>query len=109
MKNIKRKTILFISSILFSTNSLFGTIGCMDNSYHIKQKFDHKRYHYVQCNCPCHKYINSFVKGVCPQCGHYHDPRDFEVLTYADINALEIQETTTKTSHECCQCLPCAP
>jgi len=73
--------------LLANTNTLFAAIGCMDNSYHTKQKIDYKTYHYVQCNCPCHKYASSFVRGKCPKCGHYHDPGDFEVLTSADIRA----------------------
>jgi len=92
---MKKKLIFFISITFLNTGALFGAIGCMDNSFHTKVKFDHKQYHYVQCNCPCHKYINSFVKGECPECGHYHDPEDFEILTPADIHALDIQKTGT--------------
>jgi len=93
---MKKKITLFISIILLNTGTLLGQIGCMDNSFHTKLQFDHKQYHYVQCNCPCHQYISSFVKGKCPQCGHYHDPKDFEILTSADIHALEVKETGTE-------------
>ncbi|MFC1842541.1 hypothetical protein ACFLYU_02695 [Candidatus Dependentiae bacterium] len=82
---MNKKTILMAIMLTLNSSYLAGAIGCMDNSYHTKRKNDHKEYHYVQCNCPCHKYRSSFVRGKCPKCGHYHDPGEFEILTYAEL------------------------
>jgi len=79
-----KKTIFILLIVaLTHTNSMQPAIGCMDKSYHVKKKYDYKVYHYVQCNCPCHKYVHSFDRGICPQCGHYHDPGEFNVLAPA--------------------------
>ena len=74
-----KKLIYIITAILFlsATNQLNTQIGCMDNSWHLKKKDDHKEYHYVQCNCECHRYAQSFDRGKCSKCGHYHDPKEF--------------------------------
>jgi len=75
----KIKTIIFILLSL-TTHCIFGAIGCMDNSRRLKERPDYKDYRYVKCNCPCHKYISSFDRGKCPECGHYHDPGEFKVV-----------------------------
>ncbi|MFC1841443.1 hypothetical protein ACFLYA_00020 [Candidatus Dependentiae bacterium] len=82
---MNKKYILLAIMLIANAYTLWGRIGCMDNSYHTKKKNDHKTYHYVQCNCPCHKYRNSFVRGQCPRCGHYHDPGEFQPSTYTEL------------------------
>ena len=74
---MKYITILFV---LVSTTILRAEIGCMTKSKHLESAFDYKNYHYVQCNCPCWKYETSSDRGICSQCGHYHEPRRFEIL-----------------------------
>lgn len=79
------KKIILTSIMALNSTSLSGAIGCMDDSYHVERKNDPKTYHYVKCNCPCDKYSASFVRGKCPRCGHYHDPKDFNTQSYADL------------------------
>lgn len=58
-------------------------IGCMDNSKHTNTKdgYDYKRYHYVRCTCPCDRYFQSFKRGRCERCLHYHAPKDIVEIT----------------------------
>jgi len=93
-----KKIILIATLLLLHTSAAVGEIGCMDDSYHTKKACDHKLYHYVRCNCPCHKYRKSFVRGKCPKCGHYHDPGEFHILTYADFQALVKEQKAKKTA-----------
>lgn len=58
-------------SFIFIFNHALGSIGCMDNSWHLAQPFDSKEYHYVKCNCPCRKL--GLARGECTECGHAHD------------------------------------
>lgn len=53
--------------------SLKAEIGCMDNSYHgdTNYGYDYKAYHYVECYCPCQKYVQDMDRGYCLKCGHY--------------------------------------
>lgn len=60
-----------IASFILLGNQSFGSIGCMDNSWHLSRLFDSKEYHYVKCNCPCRKL--SLARGECTECGHKHD------------------------------------
>lgn len=56
-------------------------IGCMDNSYHTQQAYDHKTYHYVACDCPCKQYKHYYYKGYrCTKCEHAHDPKLVEFV-----------------------------
>ncbi|KKP29228.1 MAG: hypothetical protein UR12_C0012G0016 [candidate division TM6 bacterium GW2011_GWF2_30_66] len=82
---INVKKIILVSITILNSTNLYSSIGCMDDSYHTKRKNDPKTYHYVKCNCPCHKYSASFVRGKCPQCGHYHDPKDFNPSSYEEL------------------------
>jgi len=69
------KKILFTLAMLsvLAINQNYAAIGCQEKSWHLKKKYDHKVYHYVQCNCPCHKYPQR-ADGTCSKCGHRHDP-----------------------------------
>ena len=53
-------------------------LGCLSNSYHLKQKFDPKEYHEVICNCPCDYWamrgLKTDQKSRCIECGHAHNP-----------------------------------
>ena len=79
------KKIILTSIMFLNSTNLSGAIGCLDDSYHVERKNDPKTFHYVKCNCDCSKYAASFVRGKCPQCGHYHDPKDFSTLSYAEL------------------------
>ena len=48
------KKILILSILLsfLAINQNYAAIGCQEKSWHLKKKYDHKVYHYVQCNCP---------------------------------------------------------
>ena len=59
---------------------LFGDVGCMDNSWHLKRSPDYKNYHYVECRCPCKQQTILENRGQCLRCGHYHSPRDFDFM-----------------------------
>lgn len=71
----------------------FGEPGCMDNSWHLKQPYDYKEFHYVTasdggyCKCPCSKYIaqygKQFPRGRCPVCGHYRVPQPTIIIKNA--------------------------
>jgi len=79
------KRIILTSIMILNSTNLSCSIGCMDDSYHVERKNDPKTFHYVQCNCNCRKYATSVVRGKCSQCGHYHDAKDFDVLSYAEL------------------------
>lgn len=70
--------------LLGTTPWLVSKNGCMDNSMHLKQKYDTKTYHYVSCNCPCDYYrtqgLYASAKHKCLECGHRHDPRTTLIL-----------------------------
>lgn len=74
---IKEGGIMKISKFIYLSMVLMvpvlGQIGCMDNSKHtdISDGYDYKTLHYVQCNCPCHKYRHLHRKGKCFKCRHY--------------------------------------
>lgn len=76
------KKILILSLTLGAMIGLDGAIGCMDNSQHLKQKFDTKAYHYVSCDCPC----RSKAPGTnrCARCGHLMVPLSKQYVTAAD-------------------------
>ena len=73
----------------------FGDPGCMDNSWHLKQPYDYKEFHYVTssdggyCKCQCSKHIaqygKQFPRGRCPVCKHYRVPQPVVIIK----NALE--------------------
>lgn len=45
---------------------LFGLIGrCIDDSKHLKERYDNKEYHFVRCYCDCSDTLKE-----CPKCGH---------------------------------------
>lgn len=66
-------------SILATATMLINSKpGCLSKSYQLKQKFDPKEYHAVQCNCPCDYWamrgLKADSKSKCLQCGHAHNP-----------------------------------
>ncbi|MBY0109501.1 MAG: hypothetical protein K2X90_00070 [Candidatus Babeliaceae bacterium] len=69
MKNLKK--ILILSA--YFIQSLYGSVGCMENSKHAQTKdgYDYKTLHYVECSCPCQKQRHLIRKGKCFKCRHY--------------------------------------
>jgi hypothetical protein len=67
--------------------------GCMDNSWHLKKRYDNKAFHYVTasdggyCKCPCSKYIaqygKQFPRGRCPVCKHFRVTQPVIILDNA--------------------------
>ena len=66
---------LWLPLLIFITiaTPLFARIGCLDNSAHLEQRFDYKKYHFVQCNCPCEQAYSLTKNGSCTECGHRRD------------------------------------
>lgn len=76
------KKIILLCTLLQCSTILHGEIGCMDNSKHMDYSDgpDYKEYHYVQCNCECSRYAQSFNRGRCERCWHYRSPRPLEFV-----------------------------
>lgn len=76
--------------------------GCLDNSMHLKEKYDTKAYHAVECNCPCDTYAafgrKSPDRNKCLECGHFHDaqPVAFIPKTVQAKGTLTAQESLKK-------------
>jgi len=79
--------------------SLNAQQGCLDNSYHLKQKYDNKNYHYVACTCPCSQYQNFNNRGECMKCKHYHVPKNWMVVS-GDKVVMRVQQTKPVRSTE---------
>ncbi len=77
-KNTKKLLILLISCAALASTLITAKVGCLSKSYHLKQKFDPKEYHLVDCNCPCDywamKGLSTDAKSKCLECGHAHNP-----------------------------------
>lgn len=82
--NTIKKTIFLLLALLSLKASLNGAVGCMDNSRHLRQNFDTKAYHYVQCDCEC----RSKAPGTnrCARCGHLQVPQEEEYVTQVDTD-----------------------
>jgi hypothetical protein len=74
--------------------SLRAELGCMDNSYHLTQRYDAKEYHYVQCNCDCSKERQFPQRAQCSQCLHYHTPVTTIVMPLSTALNTHAQSTT---------------
>ena len=59
--------------LAFIATPLYARIGCLDKSMHLEQRFDYKKYHFVQCNCPCEQSYELKKNGTCTECGHRRD------------------------------------
>lgn len=78
---INKYSLLCIITLL--STSIYAAPGCMDNSYHLTQKFDNKEYHYVQCNCPCEKeYKIMPARAQCAKCLHCRVPKSMIFVSY---------------------------
>jgi hypothetical protein len=79
MKNLK----ILLLFMLLTTGTILGDVGCMDTSKHtkIKDGYDYKTLHPVECSCPCRKQRHLLRKGKCFKCGHYikHDTQAYDM------------------------------
>jgi len=67
MKTIKKGTFLLLTVL---GGYLYAAVGCMDNSWHLKKKYDYKEYHHVHCTCPCEQQYEIMRNGRCFKCKH---------------------------------------
>lgn len=76
-----------LALFMLSATPLFARIGCLDKSMHLQQRFDYKKYHFVQCNCPCEQAYALKKNGTCTECGHRRDDVLIQFVT-TDPNQL---------------------
>lgn len=74
----------FLLAELIKFEHSIGSVGCMDNSYRLKKEFDTKRYHYVECHCPCDRIHG--ITNKCLSCGHFHEYKPLIILTSKKAN-----------------------
>ena len=75
-----------------------ASVGCLDNSWHLKEFPDTKEYHEIDCNCPCWKYKTSPDRNQCTRCLHYH----IDAPISADIQKNEAPFITKSASEKFC-------
>lgn len=90
METMKKLFILFKIFMLITIQfvALRAEFGCMDNSYHMQEAeagvtCDDKKYHYVNCSCPCDEYLQAYDRGRCTKCLHYRAPLTYKILSGA--------------------------
>lgn len=73
-----KKKFLLITNLLCAFLSITAKQGCLSKSYALKQPFDPKEYHSVNCNCPCDYWamrgLHTNRQDKCLTCGHAHNP-----------------------------------
>jgi hypothetical protein len=75
---MNRKVIMITILLLFPL-AAFARVGCQDNSYHLKKKYDNKEYHFVDCACSC-TYQTIPPHNRCSECGHVFIPQEWEII-----------------------------
>jgi hypothetical protein len=102
--------------ILLTTTNLFGAIGCVDNSYHLKDTYyqsldpdmidpnafyrdiderplDSKSYHSVyNCTCPCNEYVITEDRGFCTKCRHFGNTDRKSIQNTRDASESELDQ-----------------
>jgi hypothetical protein len=68
-----KKIIVLLATCFMSP--LMARIGCMDNSWHLTQKYDNKEMHFVDCACDCNDTL-----GTCALCGHIHNAQPWTII-----------------------------
>lgn len=69
--------------LILTTASLQARPGCLDNSFHLQEKYDAGQWHPVRCNCPCGTPgYRILANGMCINCRHRHDAAYEEIITY---------------------------
>lgn len=96
---------LILSFVCITSAVINATVGCMAHSHHLVQKYDHKEYHFVSCNCPCLSQDRIARKNKCRRCGHAHDPRKIIIIGEDDneassvSNAVSARDTVSTFAH----------
>lgn len=92
-----KKGLFLVITMVVAHTPLMAEVGCMENSYHTKQAYDYKNYHYVDCTCPCTKQQQiSSVRGICSECGHCRDPQETRRFTQYEQQPKRWQQRITK-------------
>lgn len=78
--------------LMFIAIPLYARIGCLDKSAHLEQRFDYKKYHFVQCNCPCEQAYSLTKNGSCTECGHRRDEVLIKCVTTDPTQLVNIQK-----------------
>ncbi len=78
------KNMHLLASILFFSTApgAYAAVGCMDTSHYLHTKYDTKDLHYVHCDCACESSTLLRTWGKCMLCEHYHQPKDWVVLSH---------------------------
>lgn len=78
---------LILTTIVLNCSTTQAAIGCMQKSLNLQEKYDPKVFHFVECNCPCVKYMSQCSRPMphdqCPKCRHLHVPQSQIVVTEA--------------------------
>lgn len=91
------KKLVMIGLLLTQPIMIMAELGCMENSYHTKEPYDYKNYHYVDCTCPCTRQQQiSAVRGICSECGHCRDPQETRRVSNYDAQPKRWQQRITK-------------
>lgn len=79
-----KKELLLLIIMFTNTFALKAEVGCIDNSKHLDtwDGPDYKKYHYVDCTCPCDRYYHSYDRGLCEICMHYRAPKDISWVAW---------------------------
>lgn len=103
MKKYVRYFLFFNLIVALINTGIRADMDCMDNSFHLDRSCgpDFKRYHHVQCNCPCTRYAQSFIRGRCEQCRHYRAPQPLEIVRYN--KATKCAQPKTECSQSSCK------
>ena len=95
---MKIRTMLLAICTAMASNSALSEVGCLDTSMHLKERFDSKATHLVQCNCDCRYHQAKGKKGPrnqCIECMHFHDARPWIILqklAHASTSRINIPE-----------------
>ena len=102
-------TNLLLCTVLSISTSSYPAVGCMDTSHYLQTSYDTKDLHYVRCNCACDSSIMLRTWGKCILCEHYHQPKDWivmskgkqvaTVLQYRNITAQDELSLSPATEH----------
>ncbi len=95
--------LLIIISVLISTHFIQTRIGCLSKSKELKEEYDTKSYHPVQCTCDCAyhqaKGKLSTAQNQCLECGHSHDPKPLIIVTKIAHQAAEKNISIDEPKH----------
>ncbi|MFI5333140.1 MAG: hypothetical protein ACHQVS_03490 [Candidatus Babeliales bacterium] len=83
---------VWLLTLTFIVTPVYARIGCLDKSMHLEQRFDYKKYHFVQCNCHCEQAYELMKNGTCTECGHRRDDVLVQFVTTDPTKLVNIAE-----------------